>query len=140
MKKSISLTLAALVLGLSSSALAAKSKNVCPAGTVQKYKCLSTPIADGSEDMAGNLLDSILVCAEGEKIQLVLKKGRQIETGEAEVIRRVGGNSYVLRTENIDFSLSHATGIAKPDSVGARFAVSIKALDVVHTSTYTCKR
>lgn len=140
MKKTLALTLTGLTLAFSTTAFAAKSKNVCPAGTTQAWKCLSTPIADGSEDMAGNLLDSILVCAEGEKVQLVLKKGRQIETGEAEVIRRVGGNSYVISTENIDFRLSHATGLAKMDSIAARFSFSIKALDTVHSSTYTCKR
>ncbi|AGH96670.1 hypothetical protein [Pseudobdellovibrio exovorus] len=144
MKKVISLSLATLVLGLSSSALAAKAKVACPAGTQQTLKCLSTPLADGTEDMIGNFLDAILVCSTGERVLLVLEKGKKVlDSGEAEVIRRVGGSSYKIKTNEVDFMLSHGSLVgpaAKAGSIGARLSVSVKELGYTYSSTYTCKR
>ena len=129
----------ALVLTIASTGFA--RARVCPTGTIQNLDCKSTP-APGDNEIAAGLLDSILVCAKEERIFLVVQKDSSVESSEAEVEMRPGGNSYTLYTEDVDFSLSHATGLGPSASkeLKATFAISLKNADNTSlTSTYTCQ-
>ena len=110
----------------------------CPTKSAQLKVCASTP-KQGDSTLASGVFDSIAICSQGDDTLLVFEKNGESDESVAEVTKRDGGTTYLVRAEDVDFSLSVTTGIRPAPQTPARFTLILKDAKSQASSTYTCK-
>ena len=127
-----------LILALLATLPAAAMANECPANTELQLKCKSTP-KKGDNEFAAEMFDSINVCRGTETAALIVTKDKKSETVKVDYIEdRMGGTTYRIVAEDVDFTFSAPVVFAK--EFPATFGVEFNDAGLKGSSTYTCAR
>ena len=110
----------------------------CPGNAEKLMVCKPAPVA-GDSEVAITVLDSIAVCQVGSDVLLNYEKNGEADAAYVEVDVRMGGTSYILKSEDVSTTLSVTTGI-NSKTVPARLEVEFKAANLKASATYSCQR
>jgi hypothetical protein len=112
--------------------------NGCPENTELQLKCKATP-KKGESIVAAEIFDAINVCRGNAQAALVITKGKETQTAPVDQIEdRMGGTTYRIVTEDVDYTFSAPVVFAK--KFPATLGVELKKAGMKATATYTCTR